>query len=414
MATLAHPPIVTTQTRIVALFALAMLINYADRGSLSVVAPKLSGDLGISNATLGLLLSAFFWVYAPAQIVAGWCAQAFPIRWVMAGGFALWSLATLLTGFVQGLALLFALRLLLGLGESVIFPCIARHLAESSAEAVRGRANGWVSTAIALGPMVGTFVGGLILAHFGWRSVFISFGIVSLLWLVPWLSTPQPRPVAAAVRRGKSGPGYAAIIRQRAAWGASVGHFCNNYSHYLLLTWLPSYLVKGEGFSVATMATIGATIYAAMAAGSFGGGQFSDLLILRGLSGNRARKIVVVCGAAGTGLAMEAVAFAHGWAAVPLLMAGGFSLGLVSPMLYTIGQTLSGPQAGSRWMGLQNFVGNLAGIVAPIVTGIIVDRTGSYMWAFVTAAGICGIGLICWGFVIERVAPIDWETSRIQ
>jgi MFS family permease len=220
----------STQNRIVLLFALAMLINYADRGSLSVVAPKLAGDIGISNAMLGLLLSAFFWVYAPAQIVAGWCAQSFPIRWVMAGGFALWSLATLATGFAQGLVMLFGLRLLLGLGESVIFPCIARNLAEASAEAERGRANGWISGAIALGPMVGTFAGGMILAHYGWRTVFFSFGIVSLLWLVPWLSIAQPRPslpvAAKAEHRSDHGPGYAIIIRKRAMWGAAGGHFC--------------------------------------------------------------------------------------------------------------------------------------------------------------------------------------------
>jgi len=172
--------------RIVVLLALAILINYVDRGNLAVAAPILTHELALTNSQFGVLLSAFFWTYAPAQILGGWLSDRFDTRVVLAGGLTLWSIATGLTGLAQGFTTLLLLRVLLGLGECVTFPSCVRLLAQHTPEHVRGSANGILAAGQALGPTLGTLLGGLLMARFGWRAVFIGSGVGSLLWLWPW------------------------------------------------------------------------------------------------------------------------------------------------------------------------------------------------------------------------------------
>src|SRR3954462_1316029 len=173
---------------LVTLLGLAMFLNYTDRGSLSIVAPVLKQQLGISNAAMGLLLSAFFWSYAVAQPAAGWVAQRFAPRTILAVATGLWSLATIACGLASGIAMLFIFRMLLGLAESVIFPTNARIFAEHAPEHQRGRCNSAMTVGQAAGPTAGTLIGAMILIGYGWRAVFFVLGGVSLLWLVPWLT----------------------------------------------------------------------------------------------------------------------------------------------------------------------------------------------------------------------------------
>lgn len=394
--------------RVVLLLAIAVFFNYADRGNLSTVAPALKGELGISNAWLGVLLSSFFWVYAPAQLVAGSFAQRLDVRRVLAIGLAVWSLATLLTGLAGGLVSILLLRLLLGAGEAAIFPCTSRILAEAVPETERGKANGLITTGMAIGPMAGTFAGGLILAEFGWRWVFVGFGVISLAWLWPWLTTRQPPALPIAAEHDHDPPTYAQILSKREAWGASLGHFSTNYSQYLVLTWLPTFLVKGQGFSLKQMAAIGAIVYLAQALGSLVSGWGSDRLIASGARIN-GRRAMIMTGTAGAGLSLLGAGLTAGIAAAAMMTFAGFFIGIMTPMVYSIAQTLAGPRAGGRWVGLQNFIANLAGIIAPIVTGWLVDRTGSYLPAFIVAAVVAIVGLIGWGWIIRAIRPVQWK-----
>lgn len=400
--------IARARRRVVMLLAIAVFFNYADRGNLSTVAPALKGYLAITDTWLGILLSSFFWVYAPAQLVAGSITQRFDIKRVLAVGLAIWSLATLLTGLAGGFVTILLLRLALGAGEAAIFPGISRILAESLPEEKRGQANGLITTGMAIGPMAGTFAGGLILAHFGWRWVFVAFGLASLAWLWPWLATRQPPPLTGRTQDDHPPPSYARILSQRAAWGASLGHFSTNYSQYLVLTWLPIFLVKGQGFSLGEMATIGGIVYLAQAIGSLVSGWGSDQLIRRGSRIN-GRRAMIMIGTAGAGLALLAAGLTSGIVAAAMMTGAGFFIGLMTPMVYSIAQTLAGPRAGGRWVGLQNFVANLAGIVGPIATGWLVEHTGSYLAAFMVAAGVAVLGLISWGWIIPSIEPVNWK-----
>ncbi len=399
--------------RVVALLAIAVFINYVDRGNLATAGPLLKGDLGLSNFQFGLLGSAFFMSYAPLQPVAGWLAQRFDVRYVLAAGLVIWALATALVGLVTSFAMLFALRLLLGVGESVTYPSNSKLLGQRCPEHQRGRANGVIAACQALGPTFGTLVGGLIMVTFGWRAAFIGFGFASLLWLLPWFIVTRGGTATYGGEHGDPLP-YVTLLRQRALWGSSLGQFCSTYSYYFVLTWLPLILVKAYGYSVKEMAQIGAGVYAIHAASSALMGWTSDRWIMAGASANRVRKTLLVSGLIGIAVVMMVCASAVSTTAVLLLAATAALHGTQTPNIFAIAQTLGGPRAAGQWMGVQNLVGNLAGVIAPALTGFVVDRTGEYYWAFAIAAGVALLGSVAFGVLIPRIEPVVWNQDPVR
>ena len=393
--------------RVVFLLAVAVFINYVDRGNLATASPLLKDELGLSNSQVGVLLSAFFWSYAPLQPVAGWLAQRFDVRYVLATGLIVWAIATALVGLATSFAMLLGLRLLLGVGESVTYPSNSKLLAQRAPEHHRGRANGLIAACQALGPTFGTLVGGLIMATFGWRAAFVAFGLISLLWLLPWLIVTRGGAATAGGQHGAPLP-YLTLLRKRAMWGSSLGQFCSTYSYYFVLTWLPLILVKAYGYSVKEMAQIGAGVYAIHAASSALMGWASDRWIMSGASANRVRKTLLVSGLVGVAIVMMVCASAVSTAAVMLLAATAALHGTQTPNIFAISQTLGGPRAAGQWMGVQNLVGNLAGVVAPMVTGLVVDYTGEFYWAFAIAAGVALLGSLAFGVLIPRIEPVKW------
>ena len=390
---------------LVALLAGAIFINYFDRGNLSIAGPQVQTELSLSNAEMGVLFSAFFWSYAPMQPLAGWLAQRVDLRWLLGGGLALWALATTLTGFASGFAMILALRVLLGLGESVAYPCNALLLARRVGVAGRARANGLIAVGQALGPTAGTIAGGLMMQRYGWRPAFVVFGLASLLWLLPWIAVTRRDPTMNA--RATPVP-YPTMLAERSLWGTSLGHFSGNYAYYFTLTWLPLLFVRTFGFSMARMALVGAGIYAIQAVVAPTAGWICDRLIRRGLHPSTVLKTSIILGHVGVTATMAGCAGAGPNDSVLLLLASGVFFGLQSAPLGAISQTLAGPRAAGQWMGIQNLVANLAGVTAPIITGLVVDRTGSFAWAFVIAAAVTLSGAFAFAFVVRRVEPIVW------
>ncbi len=210
---------------VLVLLGISVFINYVDRGNLSIAAPMLKEELGISASQLGVLLSAFFWTYACLQPVSGWLVDRLNVNWVIAGGFFLWSAATAGTGILHTFAMLFVLRLILGMGESVAYPSYSKIIALHFPEEHRGLANSVISAGLVLGPGFGMLMGGMLMARFGWRPFFIVLGPASLLWLVPWIKW---MPVARdAIHLDTTGvPSLSEFLRMRSAWGTCVGLFC--------------------------------------------------------------------------------------------------------------------------------------------------------------------------------------------
>lgn len=396
--------------RVLFLLSLSVFINYIDRSNLSIAAPLLKDELHLSASQLGVLLSAFFWTYGLMQIPAGWLVDRFDVKWIFSAGFFLWSAATAVTGTLHGFAALIVIRVILGVGESVVFPSSSKILGTHFAEKRRGFANALVMAGLSLGPALGILVGGVIVARFGWRPFFVTLGLASLLWLPPWLAW-MPRRPSQPVHVLSRQMGYQQILRQRSAWGTCLGQFCINYFLYFLVTWLPFYLVRGRGFSANDMAKAGSLVFFLSAISATTWGKLCDRWMNAGASLTSVRKSSMVLGHVGIGISLAATALTHGAVFIAMLALTGMFLGVSVCNSWAITQTLAGPLAAGRWTGLQNFVGNWAGWVAPALTGFLVDRTGSFHWPFFITACFAWLGALSWGWVVGPVEQCDWEKN---
>jgi MFS family permease len=178
------------------------------------------------------------------MILAGWLADHLNVNWVLAAGFFLWCGATVVTGFIHSFAALLAVRLALGMGESLSWPCYMTLLARHFSECQRGVASAALAVGSGIGPAIGMFTGGMLMARLGWRPVFIGLGLAGLLWLPAWLRWMPRAQVPPLLPRRKAAPGIVEILKQRSAWGTCPGSCSQLYLFYLLLTWTPLYLVR--------------------------------------------------------------------------------------------------------------------------------------------------------------------------
>ncbi len=394
------------------MIGLAVALNYVDRGAVSVAAPLIQSDLGLTATGYGLIVSAFFWSYVPCLAVAGWLADRMSVHRLMAGGVALWAIATACAGFAGSATALVLLRLVMGVGEGVAFPCGAKLLARAP-EAARGRANVALGAGIALGPFLGTLAGGALLASFGWRPMFIVFGLGTLLWLLPWqrLRTEVDSPPEAATPAALSPMGWPAMLRERRLWAMVVLHFCGSYGIYFLIAWLPLWLVRVRGFDIADMALITAMFYLVQAASGWAAAAVTDRMIEAGGDASRVRRLLlflcVIVAIAGL-LALPATT------STPLLVlwlaVASLGFGPIPNLLYTFGQMLAGPASAGRFVGMLSALGNLSGVIGPVVTGALVDAAG-YGPPFLLTAGVMAVGALVFAVGVPRLAAIKFEPA---
>jgi len=392
---------------VLALLWFSAFINYVDRGNLSIAAPLLKDELGLSPGQLGILLSSFFWTYSGFQLVAGWAVDRFDVSIVMAAGFFIWSAATATTGLMHGFLALLAMRLTLGMGESVAYPAYSKILASHFPEKRLGIANAVMASGLSLGPAFGIFAGGILIAKFGWRHYFIVLGFATMLWLVPWWRW-KLKPIA---KESTAKLGYRQILKQRSAWGTCAALFCGNYMMYFLLTWLPYYLVRERHFTMTQMARIGGLAYILTATTALISGWASDKLLAAGKSATLVRKGFLISGMMGAGVFLLLCVAGDVRLSIPMLMAASASLGMATANWWPVTQTLAGPHAAGRWVGVQNLAGNLSGVVAPALTGFVVDRTGEFYWAFVVVGAVALLGAGAWAFWVGPVEAVQWEVA---
>ncbi|MBC7924413.1 MAG: MFS transporter [Bryobacteraceae bacterium] len=407
-----------TEWRILILLVISVFVNYIDRGNLSIAAPLLRPEMGLDPQQMGFLLGGFFWTYALMQLfgIAGWLADRFDVGIVLAAGYLAWSAATAATGLIQGFTALFIMRLILGAGESLAYPCYSLILARYFPEQSRGTANALIDAGSKIGPGLGTLLGGYFIASYGWRPLFVILGLGALVWLIPWMAW-RPRAdslTAEGLLAKNSGPVPTVldILSKRSAWGTFFGLFCINYYWYFLVTWLPLYLVDERKFSVEKMAQIGALSFFAIAAATIAAGFLSDRLIREGRSVTLVRKGFAVFGLLASTIILPVASIEDHTTAIALLIAACMGFGVLTSNHWAITQTLAGPRAAGRWTSLQNGVGNLAGIAAPWITGVIVKSTGSFQIAFATSAAVALLGAIIYAFVVGRVEQVAFAAGK--
>ena len=236
---------------------------------------------------------------------------------------------------------------------------------------------------------------------------FVVLGAASLVWLAPWLRW-MPR-LDTGDPASPEAPGTLQILRQRSAWGAFLGHFCGNYFWFFLLTWLPTYLVNERKFPMAQMVQVSSIAYFAIAGATMCAGWISDRWIASGGTPTRVRKTVVVCGLTGSTIILPVAVVTDSTASVALLLLACMAFGCYTSNHWAIAQTLAGPLAAGRWTSLQNGIGNLSGIVAAWLTGVVVEQTRSFFLPFAIAAAVALAGALLWGIVVEEVRPVEWK-----
>jgi len=399
----------TQRWSIVALLFAASMINYLDRAAISFALPLISIDFRLTAQSKGLLLSSFFWSYALMQIPIGWCADRLNLRWLYAGAFTLWSFAQGLTGLANSLGALLMFRILLGVGESVYLPGGTKIVSLLFAPKDRGLPSGLFDFGTRTGLVLEGVLVPWLLVHFGWRHTFLILGSAALVWIAPWLRIFPRRlhagnanTVATDLPRGASGRS----LLNRDLLGICLGFFCFDYYWYVLVTWLPDYLV-----SVRRLTIVKAGFYASLVFFTFGiaepiGGWIADRLIRRGWDETRTRKgIVTIAFAMGIFL-IAAMRTAHTGIAIGLLIAGSL-VGLATGNLLAILQSCAPAEVVGIWTGTQNFAGNLAGIIAPLAVGFLIASHGSYVPGFELASIILFAGILSYWFIVGELRTQD-------
>jgi MFS transporter, ACS family, D-galactonate transporter len=405
-----------TPWTLVVLLVLAMVVCYAHRGALSIAAPFMMKDLGLPTSTMGILLSAFFWLYAFMQMPAGWIVDRFGVKWAYAGGFAFWSIASALTGFAQGAMSLIGLRLALGVGQSVAFPASASAVSRSFRDRERGLVSAGYLSGVRIGQAIVGAIGAAMIAKFGYRGFFLILGLAPLLWLVPWIAfwsrrqqTPESlSPSGAAPRSSFSFRDGAMLLKHRSVLGIFLGYFAYDYVWFVYVTWLPSYLVVERKFTTSEMGFYSSVPYLIMMVIILISGALSDYIIRRGRAERTVRKwfiavgMLIACLIVPAGLAEDKVT------SVWLLTAALGGIGIASPNTWTLTQAVCARPIVGTVSGIQNFGGNLGGIVAPALTGYAVRWTGSFVVPFVICGVILVVGVLCyWLLVSEHVSTND-------
>lgn len=411
--------------RIAFLLALGVLVNFFDRINLSVSREALHASFGLSLVAFGYVSSAFSWTYALAQMPAGQLLDRWGVRRVGRISAFLWSVASFAAAISPGISWFFAARLLLGVSESPTFPANAKALGYWFAREERGLATAITDAAAKFSTAIGIPFIGLLLFYFGWRWSFAATGFISFLYFVLFYliyRNPSEDNQLSAVERefvmrggaqpedkakARSGSSLGYLLRQRKVYGLALGWGAYNYTFFLLLTWLPSYLSVTHhvdllhSVSYTSVPWLFATFTDLVV-----GGWLVDALIQRGWDANRVRQIVLVTGMA-FGLSIFGAARANNPAIALLwisLALGG--LAAAAPVAWTVPSLISPPESVGTLASAVNFCGQIAAISAPIVTGYIVSGTRSFAAAFVTATIILLLGIVGYVLLLGRIEPI--------
>ena len=401
-----------------------VLVNYFDRVNLAVSHEALYTAFGISNITFGYLSGAYNWTYAMCQLPIGVLLDRFGVRRIGRISTILWSIASFAAAASTGIAGLFGARLLLGVGEAPTFPANAKAIGYWFPSKERSFATSIFDAAAKFASALGVPIIGVLLLEVGWRWSFAATGVISLLYFLLFTKVyrdPQEDPLLSDAERvyiadaepealqepepGAASLGY--LIRQRKVLGLALGFGSYNYTFYLLLTWLPSYLSYAlhidllHSFLYTGVPWLFATVT------DLAGGWISDSLIKRGRNASRVRKTALICGTA-FGLGILGAAHAH--TALRALVWISISIGGLSaaaPVGWSIPSMIAPRGSVGSVGGIINFSNQLSGIAAPIITGYVVAATRSYAWAFGISAIYLLIGISSYIALLGKIERIE-------
>jgi MFS family permease len=397
---------------VVALLCVANVIAYVDRTNLSVAitSADFKSFFQLTNDERGLLNSAFFWSYAFLQVPIGALADRFGVKYTMAISFMVWSLVSAATGWATTFWQLFAFRLLLGVGEAIITPGSLRWIRFHIDEKQRGLAIGFFFAGAKLGPAIGGPLAVWLLKAYGWRMMFTILGLGSLIWLIPWLFTAKNDDRALETVALASSPDAAvsfwSVFRTPAIYGIIIGTFAYNYFNYFCMTWMPAYFVEQWHLTMEDMALFTFFSFFGMAVVAILAGIAGDALIARGYDVIKVRKGFTIAGLVVASTEVIGVMSGSRDVALAFAIISLTGLGLTTANYWALTQSLMPGAAIGRIAGVQNFASNLSGIAAPIVTGRLIQMTGSYAAPMQAILVILATGIAAYVFLVRpKYAP---------
>lgn len=425
VATIGAQPVPRRRWGIAFLLGFGVLVNYFDRVNLSVSQAALQSAFGISPVTFGYLLSAYSWTYAAFQLPSGIILDRFGVKLIGRFGTLLWSVASFAAAISTGLAGFFGARLLLGVGEAPTFPANAKAIGYWFPAQERSLATAIFDSAAKLASALGVPAMGLVLLYFGWRWSFAATGLISLLYFILFYcfyrNPSEDQSLSVAERdfilqggaqpedRGRAAKGAPLkyLLRQRKVWGLVLGFASYNYTFYLLLTWLPSYLSSAHHIDLlhSVLYTSVPWLFATFT-DIVMGGWLVDKLIQHGRDPSFVRQAILVGGTT-LGLGMLGAAYAHSIVMALLwisLAIGGLSA--ASPVGWSIPSLIAPRESVGTLGGILNFGNQLSAIAAPIATGYVVQATHSFFLAFGAAAAFLLVGVVAYIFLLGRIETI--------
>jgi sugar phosphate permease len=405
------------------------IINYMDRASLSIAAPGMIQDLGLTRTQIGLLGTVFAWTYAVMQLPAGWIIDRFGAKKAYAIGMIWWSVATWLTGVVGSISGLIVMRVLLAVGEAPCWPTSAKITAAWFPGKERGFATGIWDSSSKWGPALAPALLVALMIAFGWRSLFhvtgavgVAFAILFLfLYRNPVQSKRLSREEFAYIEAGGGGHEqslatssikWRSLFGHRSVWGMILGYFCAIWLWNLFLVFLPLYLLDRFHISLAQLGVYASIPWFGGALGEILAGWVATKLVDRGVASAMGAKRMIIAGCSiGAAVCAIALPFTQSITMTIVLMTVGLAfIAATIGNAWALAADIAPPSMVASVSSIQNFGGYFGGAFSPVVAGFIVDRTGSYSLAFVIGGAIAGCAaLFYWFMARERVVESSGE-----
>ncbi|QQB36960.1 MFS transporter [Achromobacter deleyi] len=435
MTTATHPGLQSAQrpTRsrylIMVMLFITVVINYLDRSNLSIAAPALKDEFGLDTVHEGLILSAFGWTYAAMQIPGGWLVDRVSPRVLYAAALILWSAATFFMGFAGSFVILFVLRLAVGALEAPAYPINNRVVTTWFPEKERATAIGFYTSGQFVGLAFLTPVLAWLQHHYGWHMVFVSTGLLGIVWGVLWyMIYREPRQFKGAnaaeialIQKGggvvdldqrvteKKAPfnwnDLGLVMSQRKLWGVYLGQFCLTSTLWFFLTWFPTYLVKYRGMDFIKSGFLASVPFLAAFIGVLCSGVLSDFLIRRGATVGLARKLPIILGLL-ISTSMIGANFTDSTPWVIFFLAVAFFGNGLASITWSLVSALAPVRLLGLTGGVFNFVGNLSSICTPIVIGFLVSKD-SFAPAIVYVSSLALLGALSYILLVGKVERIE-------
>jgi len=406
---------------ILGLLVIAMINSYIDRGNMSMAAPLITEFFNLDAQMKGWIFSSFLLGYALMQVPAGMLVDRFGIKRTYTIAFIVWGLTAACFGIATAFWHLIALRILLGVWESISGPAGNAYVGRYFEQHERGFATGLLLSGSKFGPAIGAVIAGVLLDNYGWQMLFILCGLVPLIWVLPWLyfynkqdklefkKQPLESNLSAKTSKITKRVSLTKLLKNTKIQGIILGYFCYGYAWFLYITWLPSYLFDELGFSIKETGWWAGFTFGILAIVVIAAGYVSDVFIRKGHCASKVRKSFVIAGFLAGSLILPVPFLSDPQHVMYLIMIAISGMGLATANTWAISQTIAPQGSIGTVAGIQNFSAAFGGFFAPLITGYIISVTGSYMAAFVIAGILMVIAIFSYVILVGKVETINLD-----